>query len=38
MTRLVSDNEAEYGQDLKKAVEAIVGKFPAASKKIAQAR
>ena len=31
----VSDNEQQYEQDLKKAVEAIVDKFPAAANKVA---
>jgi len=34
----VSDNEAQYEQDLKKTVAAIVDKFPAASNKVAQAQ
>ena len=34
----VSSNERQYEQDLQKAVEAIVDKFPAASTKVAQAR
>src|SRR5438445_2481889 len=33
----VSDNEALYEQDLKKTVEAIVDKFPAASNRVAAA-
>ena len=34
----VSANEAEYEQELKKTVEAIVDKFPAAATKVALAR
>jgi hypothetical protein len=34
----VADNEAQYEQDLKKTVEAIVDKFPAASAKVALAQ
>jgi hypothetical protein len=34
----VSDNEQQYEQELKKTVEAIVDKFPAAATKVAQAQ
>lgn len=34
----VSDNEQQYEQELKKTVEAIVDKFPAAATKLAQAQ
>ena len=34
----VSDNEQQYEQDLQKAVEAIVDKFPAAGTKVALAQ
>jgi hypothetical protein len=34
----VSDDEQQYEQELKKAVEAIVDKFPAAANKVALAQ